>query len=733
LTGLSAFVELLSPGGDVFYTDEHVIEVLPPLAGRSWDQHWNTALHAPGLYTLNLRVEQDGTPVASDSARFTIARSADNGRGLTGHVSAAPDQVHPGRDVLLTWGISSVGNVSPDEAQVFISAVYSPTQDVARVLEDSCDFVEGACNGTLVLDSSALACGDYVLLLAARVDGATQNLAFAPLSIVNRCPVAVAGEDVLGHVGDTVQLDGSGSYDPDGHSLTYSWSFGALPQQSLAELSGADQYNPSLVIDRHGTYELRLSVSDGMCQSPSDSLLVTTENRPPVAVAGESLLVDVGETVQLDGSASHDPDGDVIERYEWIMVARPAGSTATLSDRFAPNPVFTADRAGEYRLQLVVRDFEYASDPVELEVTTRNRRPVAESGSDREMNAGDSVQLDASVSHDPDGDSLSYRWSMLSVPVGSLAVFNDSTLINPVFTADKTGAYIVQLIVNDGALDSIPDTCTITIRALSECVDDLGIAQQYSIFSLGTLSAQHATVSGRIAAGGDAELHNVVMANHVPHGAPEEHVLVSGGDIEYSNGVVHRGSIIASGSVDEVADKVRHTMAHGATVTGNADLPFDFAHELSHLRQLSVRLGGLAPNGSVESFATTLTLRGDGSSPIQIFSISAQQARCAPNLHLNDIPRTATVIINISGAQAGFEHIGMDIPGWLSGRVLFNFFEARSLEFTAGAVKGSVLAPLAEAIGNNGVMFGTAVVGSWQGTMNVGHEPFIGILPACEP
>ena len=88
------------------------------------------------------------------------------------------------------------------------------------------------------------------------------------------------------------------------------------------------------------------------------------------------------------------------------MVSRPAGSMAALSDRFAPSPVFTADMPGAYRLQLVVRDFEYASDPVELEVTTRNRRPVADCGADREVEVGDAVLLDASASYDPDFDTL---------------------------------------------------------------------------------------------------------------------------------------------------------------------------------------------------------------------------------------------------------------------------------------------------------------------------------------
>ena len=827
-TGLSAFVELRNPEGDVLYTDEHIIGVLPPLMGSTWDLFWNTALHAPGLYALTLSVFQDGTPIASDSAHFTIARSEEGGRGLTGHVSAAPDRVYPGQDVELTWGLSAVGNVAPDEAQVSISAVNSATQDVALVLEDSCYFEEGTCSGTRVLDSSALACGDYALVLAASTDAAAQNLAFAPLSVVNRCPVAVAGYDVLAHVGDSVQLDGSGSYDPDGHSLTYSWSPGSLPPESLAELAGADQYNPSLVIDRHGTYELRLSVSDGMCQSQSDSVLVTTENRPPIAVVGESLLADVGQIVQLDASQSHDPDNDPIVQYEWTLVSRPSGSAASLSDRFSSAPVFTADMPGAYRLQLMVRDFEYASDPVELEVTTRNRRPVADCGPAREVDVGDTVQLESSASYDPDFDPISCRWALLSVPEGSLCALDNATAPAPTFVADMPGAYIVQLIVSDAELDSIPVTCTITTRnrlpfavaaadpeqapvatlvhlsaALSsdpdgdaltyswafvtvpqgssavidggnavaasfvpdlpgsylvmltvndgsgidtalvmveatqdnppECADDLGAAQEYSIFALGGAVSRNATVAGRIAAGGDVDFENVVMATHVPRGAPEEPVLVSGGDIDYTRGVVHAGSIIAAGSVEGVSDKVRRSLPAGASVTGYAQLPFDFDAEAGNLRQLSARLAGFPSTGLAEYFAAILTLRGDGVSDFQFFTVDAQQARSARSLHLRDIPRQATVIVNVRGEQAVFSHIGMAVPGWMRGRVLFNFSEAISLEFTAVALKGSVLAPMAELTNSGGIIFGTVAVNSWQGSMNVGHEPFIGTLPECEP
>ena len=733
-TDLSAVVEIMSPDGQVLYRNLHDIAQLNPLASTSWEQSWNTALNSPGLYVLTLDVMQDDKLIVSDAAYITIAGSASGGRGLNAFLNVEPVQVHRGQDVALTYGVTNSGNAGIDELPLVFRAVNLTTQQETKVLEGTCIFEGGTCSATDMPDSLDLTCGDYVIILSALVDGTAHNLAFAPLSIVNRCPVAVANKDVMAHVGDLAQLNGSASYDLDGDSLSYSWMLASAPAGSSTELIGPGLYNPVIPVDRHGTYKLRLSVSDGMCQSPPDSVLVTTQNRPPLAVAGENLLVEVGETVQLDGSASHDPDNDPIEHYAWTMVVRPTGSMAVLSDRFIPDPVFTADVTGEYRLQLVVRDFEYASDPAELVVSTINRRPVADAGPDREITVGDVVQLAASGSHDADADPLSYRWAILSAPQGSTVVLNDSTATAPVFTADKSGTFIVQLIVNDGELDSIPDTCTITTRSLlPECMDDLGVAQQYSVFALNTVASNHAVVGGRIAAGGDADLHNVVMGTHVPHGAPAEPVLVSGGDIVYSSGVVHRGSIVSAGSVEGVSDKVRRTMARGATIAGNAELPFDFAQESVRLRQLSTRLGGLAPSGTATSFATILTLRGDGSSPIQIFSISAQQARSARSLHLKNIPPQATVIVNISGAQGDFSSIGMAIPGWMRGRVLFNFFEARTLEFTAVAVTGSLLAPFAELTNSSGIMFGTAVVGAWHGSMNVGHEPFSGILPECEP
>ncbi len=91
-----------------------------------------------------------------------------------------------------------------------------------------------------------------------------------------------------------------------------------------------------------------------------------------------------------------------------------------------------------------------------------NTPPVADAGTNQNVNKGDTVMLDGSGSSDADGDTLSYAWSFNSKPAGSIAAFSNATLVNPTFTADVEGNYILKLIVNDGMVDSVADFVTIT-------------------------------------------------------------------------------------------------------------------------------------------------------------------------------------------------------------------------------------------------------------------------------
>jgi len=182
----------------------------------------------------------------------------------------------------------------------------------------------------------------------------------APPPVGNRAPVADAGPDQSVKTSSTVQLDGTGSYDPDGDPITYSWAFVSKPTDSTASLSGADTATPSFVSDVDGTYEVQLTVSDGELSSTDSVVVTTVPNRAPVADAGSDQSVKTSSTVQLDGTGSYDPDGDPIT-YSWAFVSKPTDSAASLSGADTATPTFVADVDGTYEVELTVSDGELSS------------------------------------------------------------------------------------------------------------------------------------------------------------------------------------------------------------------------------------------------------------------------------------------------------------------------------------------------------------------------------------
>lgn len=85
-------------------------------------------------------------------------------------------------------------------------------------------------------------------------------------------------------------------------------------------------------------------------------------NRAPVAVIAEVGEVAPGMTVTLDGSGSHDPDGDVPLSHAWTLVRKPPGAMATLLDPTAAVASLTLDPLlpGEYEVALEVVDAQGA-------------------------------------------------------------------------------------------------------------------------------------------------------------------------------------------------------------------------------------------------------------------------------------------------------------------------------------------------------------------------------------
>ena len=70
----------------------------------------------------------------------------------------------------------------------------------------------------------------------------------------------------------------------------------------------------------------------------------------------------------------------------------------------------------------------------------QNTIPIASAGADQNVSATLRVELDGSGSSDQDASSLTFRWSLTSVPPGSTAALEDLTTVQTSFVPDLPGA-----------------------------------------------------------------------------------------------------------------------------------------------------------------------------------------------------------------------------------------------------------------------------------------------------
>ncbi len=173
----------------------------------------------------------------------------------------------------------------------------------------------------------------------------------------NARPQAAFFGPTAGVVGTPLTFDGSGSSDPNGDRIAFTWTLTGRPSGSQAVFSDRAAPRPSLTPDQPGVYVVSLIVNDGTLDSEPVSLTVTVgrRNSSPVPNAGADSSFLVGSVVTLDGRGSTDPDGDPLT-YRWRFVGIPFGSFVQLVGANTSRPQFIPDVPGLYTIGLTVSD-----------------------------------------------------------------------------------------------------------------------------------------------------------------------------------------------------------------------------------------------------------------------------------------------------------------------------------------------------------------------------------------
>lgn len=212
--------------------------------------------------------------------------------------------------------------------------------------------------------------GDYTFIISAiddaKVSYGDQSVTIHVQEPNNLPPVAEAGGPYTVDEGSSVTVDASGSSDPDGDTLTYTWDLnndGTYETQSEIAI-----FSPQ---DGPATLTVGLQVSDGKGISDADTVTIKVNNVAPTVDAGSDQTINEGNTASFSGSFT-DPGTLDTHTIEWDF-----GDGSTSSGSLTASHVF-ADN-GVYTVKLKVTDKDGAIGEDILQVTINNVAPIIDS------------------------------------------------------------------------------------------------------------------------------------------------------------------------------------------------------------------------------------------------------------------------------------------------------------------------------------------------------------------
>ena len=287
---------------------------------------------------------------------------------------------------------------------------------------------------------------------------------------VDKPPVPSAGPSQTVNEGALVLLSAAASTDPDGDALSFAWTQTAGP---AATLVNANTVSPVFIAPNVSVAGATLTFSvavtaAGVTRSATVDIIVNNvTNSPPTVQAAASGSVDERTAGQLHAVAN-DPDGDPLT-VSWLQIS-PATPVIVLKSASDLSPTFiapevTADTV--FTFQVTVSDGAFSANATAtVTVKNVNQAPVAvASASPLAVQEHQTATLDGTASSDPDGQGLTYSWSIVgSAPDG--ASIDSADQAQATFNAGDVSSdtqVTIALVVNDGFVDSAPSMVTLTV------------------------------------------------------------------------------------------------------------------------------------------------------------------------------------------------------------------------------------------------------------------------------
>ncbi|MDA8792707.1 putative Ig domain-containing protein, partial [Bacteriovoracaceae bacterium] len=404
---------------------------------------WTPGFDQAGTYSVTFNVDDNGTPMLSDSETISITIEEVNRAPVLSLIGA--QSIDEG--VLLSFNISAT---DPDGNNLSYSASGLPSG--ANFDSNSQSFTwtpgfdqAGTYNVTFNVDDD----GSPVM--------SDSEVVVITVADINQAPILASIGSQSGDENSLVQFSISAT-DPDGDSLTYS----AANLPTGATFSG-NTFSWNTGYDDEGTYSISFTVTDDGNPNLNDSetidLVIGNINQAPVLASIGSQSVVENDLLEFSISAT-DPDGDLIT---YSALSLPAGASFDpMTQTFSWIPGY--DQEGSYSVTFQAADNGIPSlmddEVVSISVSNTNRAPILAAIGSQTVNENESLEFNLSAT-DPDGNAISY--SAQNMPAGA-------TLVGNVFSFtpgyDQAGQYDVTFIASDDGSPSLDDQEIVSITVV---------------------------------------------------------------------------------------------------------------------------------------------------------------------------------------------------------------------------------------------------------------------------
>ena len=412
---------------------------------------------------------------------------------------------------------------------------------------------------------------------------------------VRDLPIANAGADTAICLGDTIRLQGFGS----GANGQYTYSWTPTPNYINSSSSPTPRVSPPATT----TYFLVVRAQG--CDSYADSVKVTVDTKPTLS-PGADKTICLGESVQLDGRASGDPNAS---QYSYLWTP-----STGLSDPTSGQPMASPDTTTVYQV-VATSENGCGSDAATLRVTVKSTPVVLALSADTVICQGSEIALTAthSFTTTPAGSPVTYRWLPQASVIGS------NTLPTVLVSPASTTLYTVEASIagdcptTDQVLVTVAPAVRAGITADTTRICQGGTTQLYGSGGLG-----NATFTWSPAAGlSDASARNPLAS---PDTTTTYTLLVREGLCEDTQ------------SITVVVNKTPVAAYFASQATGCAGLEVSFLENSPHAVAYRWDFGDGSPVSNeanpsyiyteAGTYPVTLTVAGEGGCESSISSIT---------------------------------------------------------------------------------------------------------------